>query len=251
MSDQIEYAGFEASEFAENPEPRVACVLLLDTSGSMAEIVGEPGKSTGRTVMQDGNLYNVVSGGTTRIDLLNQGLVTLKEALAKDSLASRRAEIAIVTFGGTVTTIQEFVTAENFHPPLLHASGSTPMGQAILTGLDMIAKRKATYRSAGISYYRPWIFLITDGGPDPDDPWQSAAEQVKRGEQAKSLIFFTVAVENANMDVLAQIAIRKPIKLTGLNFREMFQWLSQSMKAVTESSPGDTVPLPIPGWGEV
>ena len=39
MSDQIEYAGFEASEFADNPEPRVPCVLLLDTSGSMT---GQP-----------------------------------------------------------------------------------------------------------------------------------------------------------------------------------------------------------------
>jgi hypothetical protein len=35
MSEQTEYAGFEASEFAENPEPRVACVLLLDTSGGI------------------------------------------------------------------------------------------------------------------------------------------------------------------------------------------------------------------------
>ncbi len=249
MSEQIEYAGFEASEFAENPEPRVPCVLLLDTSGSMAEIVGEPGKPTGRTFMQDGNLYNEVLGGTSRIDLLNEGLVTLKETLATDSLASRRAEIAIVTFGDTVTTIQEFVTAENFQPPKLQASGSTPMGQAILTGLDLITKRKATYRQAGIAYYRPWIFLITDGGPT--DPWQAAAEQVKRGEESKSFAFFTVAVENANMDVLAQIAARPPAKLKGVNFREMFLWLSQSMQAVTQSSPGDTVSLTKPGWDEV
>ena len=39
MSDQIEYAGFEASEFAENPEPRVPCVLLLDVSGSVENYV--------------------------------------------------------------------------------------------------------------------------------------------------------------------------------------------------------------------
>ena len=251
MSDQIPYAGFESIEFAENPEPRVPCVLLLDTSGSMAEIVGELGQATGQTMMQDGKLFNVVTGGTTRIALLNQGLITLKETLASDSLASRRAEIAIVTFGGTVTTIQDFVTAENFHPPVLQATGSTPMGQAILTGLDMVAKRKATYRAAGVSYYRPWIFLITDGGPDHGDPWQSAAEQVKRGEDSKAFAFFTVAVENANMDVLSQIATRPPAKLKGVNFREMFLWLSQSMQAVSQSSPGDTVPLAKPGWGEV
>jgi uncharacterized protein YegL len=251
MSDQIEYAGFEASEFAENPDPRVPCVLLLDTSGSMAEIVGAFDHATGETVMQDGQLYNVVSGGKSRIDLLNEGLVTLKETLAADSLASRRAEIAIVTFGGTVTTIQDFVTAANFQPPCLHASGNTPMGQAILTGLEMIAKRKATYRAAGVSYYRPWIFLITDGGPDPGDPWQSAAAQVKQAEASKSVAFFTVAVEGANMDVLAQISTRPPAKLKGVNFREMFLWLSQSMQAVSQSSPGDAVALTTPGWTEV
>jgi hypothetical protein len=34
MSEEIRLE--EAVEFAENPEPRCACVLLLDTSGSMA-----------------------------------------------------------------------------------------------------------------------------------------------------------------------------------------------------------------------
>ena len=251
MSDQIEYAGFEASEFAENPDPRVPCVLLLDTSASMNEVVGNYDHATGETVMQDGQMYNVVSGGRTRIDLLNEGLVTLKDTLAADSLAGRRAEIAIVTFGGTVTTIQDFVTAENFQPPHLHTSGSTPMGRAILEGLEMISRRKATYRSAGISYYRPWIFLITDGGPDPGDPWQAAAAKVKEGEASKAFAFFTVAVEGANMSVLSQISTRPPAKLRGVNFRDMFLWLSQSMQAVSQSAPGTTVPLPVPGWTEV
>src|SRR4051812_33365369 len=106
MSDQIEYPGFEGSEFAENPEPRVPCVLLLDVSGSMS---GAP------------------------IAELNQGLIALKDTLSADSLASKRAELAIVTFGGVVNVIQDFVTAEHFQPPQLHASGGTPMGQAIGT----------------------------------------------------------------------------------------------------------------------
>lgn len=252
MSDQIEYAGFAASEFADNPEPRVPCVLLLDTSGSMAEIVANAGHDTGQTVVQDGQTYRVVSGGTTRIDLLNEGLVTFKETLASDSLASKRAEIAIVTFGGMVTTIQDFVTAESFQPPHLQASGGTPMGQAIMQGLEMVAQRKATYRANGISYFRPWIFLITDGGPDPGDPWQTAAAQVKQGEASKSFNFFPVGVEGANMGVLAQLVDTKPpMKLKGINFRELFLWLSQSMQAVSQSSPGDKVALPPMGWGEV
>ena len=222
MSEQTEYAGFEASEFAENPEPRVPCVLLLDVSGSMS---GQP------------------------IAELNEGLITLKDTLSADSLASKRAEIAIVTFGGTVNVIQDFVTAESFQPPHLRASGGTPMGQAIDTGLGMIASRKSAYRSNGISYYRPWVFLITDGGPD--DAWQAAAERVRQGEASRSFAFFTVGVEGANFDVLAKIATRAPVKLKGLNFRDLFLWLSQSMQAVSQSSPGDKVTLPPPGWADI
>ena len=204
MSDQIEYTGFDKIEFVDNPEPRVPCVLLLDTSGSM----------TGQPIAE-----------------LNEGLITLKDTLAADSLASKRAEIAIVTFGGIVSTIQEFVTAEHFQPPHLHASGGTPMGEAILQGLGLIAQRKSIYRTNGIAHYRPWVFLITDGGPDPNDPWQTAAVQVKQGEASKSFAFFTVGVEGADLDVLAQIATRAPVKLKGLNFRDLFLWLSQSMQS--------------------
>ena len=175
MSDQIEYAGFEASEFAENPEPRVPCVLLLDVSGSMS---GKP------------------------IAELNEGLITLKDTLSADSLASKRAEMAIVTFGGKVDVVRDFTTAEHFQPPHLSVSGDTPMGQAITTGLGMIWTRKNTYRTNGISYYRPWVFLITDGGPT--DAWASAAEQVKAGEASKSFAFFSVGVEGANFETLGE-----------------------------------------------
>ncbi len=222
MSDQIEYAGFEASEFAENPEPRVPCVLLLDVSGSMS----------GRPIAE-----------------LNEGLRTLKDTLSADSLAGKRAELAIVTFGGTVNVMQDFVTAEHFQPPHLSASGGTPMGQAIVTGLDMIATRKSTYRTNGVAYYRPWVFLITDGSPD--DGWHAAAELVKQGEASKAFAFFTVGVEGSDFDILSKIATRAPVKLKGLNFRDLFLWLSQSMQSVSQSAPGDKVVLPPAGWAEV
>ncbi|MBO9633495.1 MAG: hypothetical protein J7578_10300, partial [Chitinophagaceae bacterium] len=72
-----EYISFEqipfgSESFADNPEPRCPCVLLLDTSGSMS---GKP------------------------IAQLNEGIQTLKKELLADPLASKRVEIAVVTFG--------------------------------------------------------------------------------------------------------------------------------------------------------
>jgi uncharacterized protein YegL len=213
----------EAEKFANNPEPRVACLLLLDVSGSMA----------GAAIAE-----------------LNAGLTTYKDELAADSLASKRVEVAIVTFGGLVQTVCDFTTADSFQAPVLAASGDTPMGGAIREGVEMIRREKELYRTNGISCYRPWIFLITDGGPT--DEWKSAADLVKQGEASNSFSFYAVGVENANMDVLKQISGKAPLSLKGLRFRDLFKWLSDSQKSVSRSSPGDKVPLPNPtaadGW---
>ncbi|RQR44810.1 VWA domain-containing protein [Burkholderia sp. Bp9140] len=210
---------FGTDSFADNPEPRCPCLLLLDTSASMS---GAP------------------------INELNAGVVAFKDDLAADTLAMKRVEVAVVTFG-PVQVKNTFQTAPNFIPPHLDATGDTPMGVAIKQGLELLRQRKEEYRANGIAFYRPWVFLITDGAPT--DEWHSAAALVREGENSKSFAFFAVAVGSANMDVLRQISVRDPVKLNGLKFRELFQWLSNSMKSVSQSTPGTAVALPPPsGW---
>jgi uncharacterized protein YegL len=221
----LEQQPFGPVTYAENPEPRCPCLLLLDTSGSMS---GKP------------------------ISELNSGLQEFKSELLTDSLAMKRVEVAIITFG-PVNIINDFITAENFLNPTLEASGDTPMGDAIKQGIDLINKKKDEYRKNGISFYRPWIFLITDGAPTYSTySWQNAASAIREGEDKKSFAFFAVGVQNADMNILKQISVRQPLKLEGLKFRELFQWLSNSMKSVSKSIPGDKIQLPPPsGWSEI
>jgi uncharacterized protein YegL len=228
----MEQNPFNASspEFAENPEPRCASVLLLDVSASMA----------GDSIQQ-----------------LQEGLLVYKDQLAAESLARKRVEVAVVTFGGMVQVATAFTTAEFFSPPTLVATGDTPMGAAVLTALDLVKSRKNEYKAAGAQYFQPWVFLITDGAPtDVNTPqWPEAVRRVHEDEDRRVLSFFAVGVEGADMERLAQLSKRAPLKLKGLDFRGLFEWLSKSQQSVSRSTPGDEVVLDNPatpaGWATV
>ena len=208
-------------QFAENPEPRCPCVLVVDVSSSM---YGEP------------------------IDALNEGLARFTEELNKDPLASLRVEVAIITFGSTAEVAQDFVTADQFQAPTLVANGTTMMSAGINLALDKIEERKQMYRDNGIDYYRPWLFLMTDGAPtETSDVVDAASKNLKQAEIEKRVAAFSVAVAGADMETLTDISPRRPLMLQGLEFQSMFVWLSQSMSRVSASRTDDEITLDTDG----
>lgn len=210
-------------EFAENAENRLPLILILDASSSMA---GNP------------------------ITELNKGIEVFKEELLKDSQARLSVEIEIVLVRGEEPTIvQEFVTVDNFIPPKLETLGRTPMGSGIQLALEELANRKELYKRNEISYFRPWIMIISDG--QPTDEWRNAAAKLKAAEKNKELICYPVAVGDAEIKILSEMSFNTPVKLNGLEFTKMFQWLSASVTEVSRQGVGNAVELPPVSWGSI
>jgi len=209
-------------DFAENPEPRCPCVLVVDTSEAM--------KGHG-------------------IRALSQGLRTFQDSLRRDRLAALRVEVSVIAYGPEVELVQGFVTADEFVAPNLEASGPGPMGKAVEMALETIERRKAAYKANGIAYYRPWVFLLSNGSAS--DNWRTAAERVKTEEARGALSFIPIAVsESADFNALSAFtSVRTPVMLRQMDSHSLFVWLSTSVSRVSKSSIGEMVALPpVDGW---
>jgi uncharacterized protein YegL len=217
-----------SQEFAENKEDRCPVVLVLDTSGSMLD--------------------------SRKIDELNAGVQQFRDEVVKDPIAALRIEIAVVSFGnGGVQVIEQFKSALDFQATPLTAGGVTPLGEGVTKALELVEDRKASYRANGVAYFRPWVWIMTDG--QPTDEWQTVASMTRKAEDDKKVQVYAVGIgDDADMSVLSQFtpANRPAMKLKGMHFREMFKWLSASLARVSKGKANTGGPVPLPptdGWG--
>jgi len=211
----------------DNSDERALLALVLDCSGSMLE--------------------------NNKIALLNDGLRTLEAELKNDPIAARCGRVLVISFGGdnNVELMGEWTDAMDFTPPELMAGDLTPMGAAMRCALDEIESQKAQMRSAGVSYKRPIILLLTDG--EPTDDWQQVAAECKNAEAAHRVNIMPIGIgSEANRQILAAFSGKGALNLSGLRFRELFIWLSRSIQAVSRAATGATVQLnPVDSWAQI
>lgn len=199
-------------ELTENPTARIPVCLALDTSGSMEG---------------------------SKISELNAAVEAFFQSIRNDEMASISAEIAVVTFGGSVTKILDFAGIDRQHFPRLSAGGGTPMGEAVSISLDMLEQAKRVYSQMGIDYYQPWLVLMTDG--ETTDSISTAAARCTQMIANRKLTIFPIAIGNdANLNNLSAFSPNlKPLRMQETDLRRFFSWLSKSTSKVILSNPGD------------
>lgn len=204
------------NDLIDNPSSRCACMLVLDTSGSMD---GEP------------------------IRELNAGFLEFIKAIQEDDVAAYSVEVGVITAGGSVHEALPFTTGTNIKGVTpFNADGVTPLGEAVTLALRRLDERKSDYKKNGVAYYQPWLVIISDG--TPTDSWQAAAQNARSLAEQRKLVVLSIGVQGADLSKLGQFSSKAAKQLDGLKFREFFQWLSASMSRVSSSNSTASVNLP-------
>lgn len=209
-----------------NPgERHIAAALVVDNSTSM---MGKP------------------------IDELNMGLSEFGQALQQDSLALGRAEITVISFNSSVQTEMPFKPASEYQAPELAAGGLTALNEAINTALDALDERKKVYKDNGIAYYRPWLFVLTDGEASDDEIEASTKERLRSYIEHKKVVYMPMGIgERANkaklQDYYPEDADSKLVlSADAKNFKEVFVWLSESLSVISHSDPNVSSEVNLP-----
>lgn len=246
-------------DLENNPTPRVPVCLCLDTSGSMGRIVRGEIQNTGRTVFKDGQNWNIVTGGVSAIEDLNEGINEFFDAIRSDEVAAYSTEVCVITFGGNkAEIISPFATVDQLDTSFsLKAEGRTYMGEAVNMALDCLENRKEAYKKKGIDYFQPWLVIMTDGAPNGSpSELETAISRTQEMVNDRKLTVFPLGVgPDADMSTLAKFSPkRSPLKVRETKYKEFFEWLSQSVTTTSQSMPGEKQKLDvegIQGWGEL
>ena len=200
-----------------NPgERHIAVALVVDTSTSM---MGRP------------------------IEELNRGLQEFGQALLEDDLALGRADITIISFNSTVQTEMGFMPAVDYQAPKLAAGGLTSLNEAIDTALNALDDRKTLYRNIGMTYYRPWLFVLTDGEASDDEREGATKARLREYIEKKRVVYMPMGIgERANKEKLADYypedaEVRTVLSADAKSFKEAFVWLSNSISVISNSDP--------------
>ncbi|MDR0918327.1 MAG: hypothetical protein LBM93_03640 [Oscillospiraceae bacterium] len=215
---------FDINDFEAWTSPHLACVLLLDISDSMND---------------DG-----------KIDILNKTLQNFKEMYENRFDVNKRSvvDIALVTFGGNgVELKQNFLPIGRFNPPILTASGETPLCEAIIYSLDLIEQRIQFYSApeqVGCGYHRPWLFCITAGMLTDMENFLKAKEKIQSYVDEKKVVAICHMVNDFDTSkVVEMFGIGNCLHLEGIDFADYFNFLSNSISSIGVSSNGKEIPM--------
>lgn len=182
------------------------------------------------------------------IQELNRGIELFFEELYNDEIARYSAEVLIIEFNSTAEISLPFTDVDSMSSmeSNLQADGVTAMAEAVELAVSELSEKKREYKNSGISYYQPWLVLLSDGYPTDQNGYQSnnykaIASRVKQLSSKREMLVIPIGIgPDANLSILSEFSATVPAqRLNNNNFKSFFKWLSASVKSQSRSNQDD------------
>lgn len=178
------------------------------------------------------------------IDQVNRGAAEFVHELSHDPLTRHTLQVQLVTFGDKVT-VRPFVPISRLVLPKFHASGFTPMAEAILTDIKRTERHSEFLGTAAeVDVRKPHYFLLSDGNPtSTQELLDKAAAAIRQRERTKQAAFYGFGVNQAAVEALQPLFQRQVFLLGEHNFIQFFRIISASVLRVSSTSISDDIDL--------
>jgi uncharacterized protein YegL len=232
---------FDPSAFTTSKAKPLPVILLLDVSASMSEVVDGSFKRTGQTVFKDGKTWELVEGGTTRIQLLNEAVRKMLVTLAREESMGTEFLVSIITFGADTRLQLSPTKASIVSWTDLATDGETPLGSALALAKELIEDKERIPSRA----WRPTVILVSDG--KPTDLWEEAlAKFITLGRSSKCDRMAMAIGAEADMAMLGKFIAGTGHELfqanQAENVQEFFKRVTMSVVSRTHSQNPNLVP---------
>ena len=150
-------------------------------------------------------------------------------------------ETTIISFGDSVTVHCQHAAAEDLLGLHLIADGGTPMGEGILTALEIVEERKQYYKGKNVGYIKPVIIALTDGMPTDTETFETATEDLLIAEAEDRAAFTCFGCNGADISKMAAMGTKHPpVNLVDVDIEQFFEKVS-----IVVSRLGPSGQLPI------
>jgi uncharacterized protein YegL len=198
---------FDSTKFTAQKAKPLPVFLLLDVSGSMNEVVDpENVRRTGQTPVSDGKTWELIEGGTSKIQVLNEAVRKMIESFAAEERMETEFLVSIIVFGDNAKQHLPPIAASSVKWADMTADGCTAMGAAFSLAKGLIEDKKVVPSRA----YRPTVVLLSDG--QPTDDWKQPLESLIAGGRSSKCFFMAMGIsENPGMQVLERVISQTPV----------------------------------------
>ncbi len=143
------------------------------------------------------------------IAAVNEGLVDLRDEVAKHPLIGKKVRFGIITFADTAQTRLELseLSEELMLPSLAPRGRGTSYASALEALRHTIPGDIALLKASGYQVHRPSVFFLSDGQPtEKEDRWRARLEELKDPAFKERPNILAFGVGDADPKVIQQLA---------------------------------------------